>query len=259
MSERSNKITTISEEEFFRLQEQLIDLRNKNYELIEENQRQRNCINSFASKGNETFLFASKLIGRRNDKLENDKYEEEIFTLRKKLSLQEEEFRLQQTTLLSELNKVMKRCEMLESKLKEFDIADERIHSDTVAEMNREIADLKAMIAEKDMLIEEIALLKKDLLHSKSVQDDKIIQLEQSLSNTQNLLINERNLNQILNEKVVSISEEINNLRRISEKSEISEQNGDIEMRFDRKDQSSQSEEVIILPKIQSKFNDLIK
>lgn len=35
------------------------------------------------------------------------------------------------------------------------------------------------MIAEKDMLIEEIALLKKDLLHSKSVQDDKIIQLEQ--------------------------------------------------------------------------------
>lgn len=79
------------------------------------------------------------------------------------------------------------------------------------------------------------------------------------MSNTQNLLINERNLNQILNEKVVSISEEINNLRRISEKSEISEQNGDIEMRFDRKDQSSQSEEVIILPKIQSKFNDLIK
>lgn len=61
MSERSNKITTISEEEFFRLQEQLIDLRNKNYELIEENQRQRNCINSFASKGNETFLFASKV------------------------------------------------------------------------------------------------------------------------------------------------------------------------------------------------------
>lgn len=50
----------ISEEEFCRLQDQLIALRNCNYELLEENRRQQNYINALSSKGTET-LFVSKV------------------------------------------------------------------------------------------------------------------------------------------------------------------------------------------------------
>ncbi|VDM43066.1 unnamed protein product [Toxocara canis] len=97
---------TLSAEEFHRLQEQLLELRNRNYELIEENKRQQTYINALPSKGIETLNFASKLMGRRRDKEgTNEKLEYEIHVLRSKLSSQEEEFRLQQSTLLSELNK----------------------------------------------------------------------------------------------------------------------------------------------------------
>lgn len=46
-------------------------------------------------------------MGRKRDKdVASDRLEQEVLVLRSKLSTQEEEFRLQQSTLLSELNKV---------------------------------------------------------------------------------------------------------------------------------------------------------
>ncbi|VDM95877.1 unnamed protein product [Thelazia callipaeda] len=97
----------ISQEEFFRLQGQLLDLRNRNYELLEENKRQQKYINCLASKGADSSLFVAKLVGRKREKENsNEKLETEVRLLRNKLSAQEEEFRLQQSTLLSELNKV---------------------------------------------------------------------------------------------------------------------------------------------------------
>uniref|UniRef100_A0A0R3RXN0 GRIP domain-containing protein n=1 Tax=Elaeophora elaphi TaxID=1147741 RepID=A0A0R3RXN0_9BILA len=103
----SSTSASISEEEFCRLQEQLLELRNRNYELLEENRRQQSYINSLSSKGAEALLFASKLVGRKKDKdNSNEKLENEVRLLQHKLSSQEEEFRLQQSTLLSELNKI---------------------------------------------------------------------------------------------------------------------------------------------------------
>lgn len=59
---RNNRMNaSISEEEFYRLQEQLLELRNRNYELLEENRRQQNYISSLPSKGTEALLFASKV------------------------------------------------------------------------------------------------------------------------------------------------------------------------------------------------------
>lgn len=57
----SSTSASISEEEFYRLQEQLLELRNRNYELLEENRRQQNYISSLSSKGTEALLFASKV------------------------------------------------------------------------------------------------------------------------------------------------------------------------------------------------------
>ncbi|EFO18837.1 hypothetical protein LOAG_09656, partial [Loa loa] len=102
----NNVSASISEEEFYRLQEQLLELRKRNYELLEENRRQHNYITSLSSKGTDALLFASKLVGRKKDKdNSNEKLENEVRLLQHKLSSQEEEFRLQQSTLLSELNK----------------------------------------------------------------------------------------------------------------------------------------------------------
>lgn len=48
-----------------------------------------------------------QLVGRKKDKdNSNERLENEVRLLQHKLSSQEEEFRLQQSTLLSELNKV---------------------------------------------------------------------------------------------------------------------------------------------------------
>ncbi|CAG9536604.1 unnamed protein product [Cercopithifilaria johnstoni] len=116
----NNTNASISEEEFYRLQEQLLELRNRNYDLLEENRRQQNYISNLPSKGTEALLFASKLVGRKKDKdNSNEKLESEVRLLQHKLSSQEEEFRLQQSTLLSELNRVVKQCENLEMKAKE--------------------------------------------------------------------------------------------------------------------------------------------
>uniref|UniRef100_A0A915PJN9 Ribosomal protein L2 C-terminal domain-containing protein n=1 Tax=Setaria digitata TaxID=48799 RepID=A0A915PJN9_9BILA len=188
---------SISEEEFYRLQEQLLELRNRNYELLEENRRQQNYINSLPSKGAEALLFASKLVGRKKDKdNSNEKLENEVRLLQQKLSSQEEEFRLQQSTLLSELNKVakgttememkvkgqkkhgdyqhqchfsnilqvVKQCELLEVKAKENG---ENIDNNYLAERNK--SDMKELMKTNSDLQMEVSLLKevltkKDLL-----------------------------------------------------------------------------------------------
>lgn len=56
-----NVSASLSDEEFYRLQEQLLELRNHNYELMEEIRRQQNYIDSLPSKGSEALLFASKV------------------------------------------------------------------------------------------------------------------------------------------------------------------------------------------------------
>ncbi|MFH4979693.1 hypothetical protein AB6A40_006402 [Gnathostoma spinigerum] len=113
--------TTISGEEFSRIQEQLLELRNKNYELLEENKRLRQIPTSDAKS--DALDFASKLIGfRRGSDEKKEKISDEVLSLRKKVLTQEEEFRLQQSTLLSELNRVLARCEELEAQAAQNEI-----------------------------------------------------------------------------------------------------------------------------------------
>ncbi|KAL3982990.1 Trafficking protein Mon1 family protein [Acanthocheilonema viteae] len=177
-----NTIASISEEEFCRLQEQLLELRNRNYELLEENRRQQNYINSLPSKGTEALLFASKLVGRKKDKdNSNEKLENEVRLLQHKLSSQEEEFRLQQSTLLSELNKVVKQCEILEVKAKE---QGENGSTNELAEQNKsdmsrlmtknsdlevEVSSLREMLKEKDLLVTQMKASNEELISSKKM------------------------------------------------------------------------------------------
>ncbi|PIO69638.1 hypothetical protein TELCIR_08531 [Teladorsagia circumcincta] len=99
----------LSKEEFLVLQEQLIALRNRNYELQEALQKKTNEVTQLSSPRSEALQFANKLINRRGENKEKEvaqRYEAELDALRMKLTSQEEEFRLQQETLITELNKV---------------------------------------------------------------------------------------------------------------------------------------------------------
>lgn len=119
----------LSGEEFLVLQEQLIALRNRNYELQEALQKKNNEIAQMASPKSEALQFASKLIHRRDKEKEvTQKYEAELDAMRKKLSSQEEEFRLQQETLISELNKIVSQNESMRRELDHFK-ADGSIYS----------------------------------------------------------------------------------------------------------------------------------
>ncbi|KIH58069.1 hypothetical protein ANCDUO_11730 [Ancylostoma duodenale] len=96
----------LSREEFLVLQEQLIALRNRNYELQETLQKKNQEIAQLSSPKSDALQFASKLMNRRDKERElTQKYEAELDALRVKLTTQEEEFRLQQKTLITELNK----------------------------------------------------------------------------------------------------------------------------------------------------------
>ncbi|WKY05637.1 hypothetical protein Q1695_006106 [Nippostrongylus brasiliensis] len=111
----------LSKEEFLVLQQQLIALRKKNYELQEDLQKKNNEIAQLNSPRSEALQFANKLINRRDK--EKDivkKYEAELDAQRMKLASQEEEFRLQQETLISELNKIVSQNESMRQELDHF-------------------------------------------------------------------------------------------------------------------------------------------
>ncbi|KHJ95915.1 hypothetical protein OESDEN_04135 [Oesophagostomum dentatum] len=108
----------LSREEFLVLQEQLIALRNKNYELQEKLQKKNLEIAQLSTPKSDALQFASKLMNRRDKEKElTQKYEGELDALRAKLMTQEEEFRLQQKTLISELNKVVSQNQSMEKEL----------------------------------------------------------------------------------------------------------------------------------------------
>ncbi|KAK6021680.1 hypothetical protein OSTOST_12642 [Ostertagia ostertagi] len=122
----------LSREEFLVLQEQLIALRNRNYELQEALQKKTNEVSQLSSPRSEALQFANKLINRREGNKEKEiaqRYEAELDALRMKLTSQEEEFRLQQETLITELNKVIVfQNEALNKELEQFK-ADGSIYS----------------------------------------------------------------------------------------------------------------------------------
>ncbi|KAJ1363949.1 hypothetical protein KIN20_023915 [Parelaphostrongylus tenuis] len=111
----------LSKEEFLILQEQLIDLRNRNYELQESLQKKNQEIATLMSPKSEALQFATKLMNRRDKEKElTQMYETQLDALRMKLTTQEEEFRLQQETLLSELNKVVCQNEGMRRELQHY-------------------------------------------------------------------------------------------------------------------------------------------
>ncbi|XP_078676958.1 GRIP1-associated protein 1-like isoform X2 [Branchiostoma floridae x Branchiostoma belcheri] len=176
----------LSDEEFQRLQTQLLELRTSNYQLQEQCRRQdRELVNlrsTSASLEKELQKEKSKPsfmqnIGQnigKSKKKELEGLQAENEALQHRLSSQEEEFRLQNQTLMDELTKVVAASEDLEKKNAELSkrLAGEGGGSDGSPELQDEVRRLRA----------ENTALQKKIEASQEKFDKEVTSLKETVS-----------------------------------------------------------------------------
>ncbi|XP_067250565.1 GRIP1-associated protein 1 isoform X3 [Chanodichthys erythropterus] len=108
----------LSEEEFHRMQAQLLELRTQNYHLSDElrkNTAELNSVRLKTSNLEKDYIKAQKALNKSKKAQEVDALLSENEMLQGKLHSQEEDFRLQNSTLMQELSKLCSQIEQLES------------------------------------------------------------------------------------------------------------------------------------------------
>ncbi|XP_024914871.1 GRIP1-associated protein 1 [Cynoglossus semilaevis] len=108
---------SLSEEEFHRMQAQLLELRTLNYQLSDDLRKNSTELNSLRQKNmilEKDFIKAQKALNKSKKAQEVDALLSENEMLQGKLHSQEEDFRLQNSTLMTELSKLCTQIEQLE-------------------------------------------------------------------------------------------------------------------------------------------------
>ncbi|KAG5838857.1 hypothetical protein ANANG_G00228090 [Anguilla anguilla] len=107
----------LSEEEFHRMQAQLLELRTQNYQLsddLRKNTAELNAIRQKTSTLEKDYVKAQKALSKSKKAQEVDALLSENEMLQGKLHSQEDDFRLQNSTLMQELSKLCSQIEQLE-------------------------------------------------------------------------------------------------------------------------------------------------
>ncbi|KAG1972125.1 GRIP1-associated protein 1 isoform X2 [Pimephales promelas] len=107
----------LSEEEFHRMQAQLLELRTQNYQLSDElrkNTAELNSVRQKTSNLEKDYIKAQKALNKSKKAQEVDALLSENEMLQGKLHSQEDDFRLQNSTLMQELSKLCSQIEQLE-------------------------------------------------------------------------------------------------------------------------------------------------
>ncbi|XP_067270424.1 GRIP1-associated protein 1 isoform X1 [Pseudorasbora parva] len=107
----------LSEEEFHRMQAQLLELRTQNYQLSDElrkNTAELNSVRQKTSNLEKDYVKAQKALNKSKKAQEVDALLNENEMLQGKLHSQEDDFRLQNSTLMQELSKLCSQIEQLE-------------------------------------------------------------------------------------------------------------------------------------------------
>lgn len=107
----------LSEEEFHRMQAQLLELRTQNYQLSDElrkNTAELNSVRQKISTLEKDYVKAQKALNKSKKAQEVDALLSENKMLQGKLHSQEDDFRLQNSTLMQELSKLCSQIEQLE-------------------------------------------------------------------------------------------------------------------------------------------------
>ncbi|KAJ8395088.1 hypothetical protein AAFF_G00035440 [Aldrovandia affinis] len=107
----------LSEEEFHRMQAQLLELRTQNYQLsddLRKNTAELNAMRQKTSTLEKDYVKAQKALSKSKKAQEVDALLSENEMLQGKLHSQEDDFRLQNSTLMQELSKLCSQIEQLE-------------------------------------------------------------------------------------------------------------------------------------------------
>uniref|UniRef100_A0A3B3VZ96 GRIP1-associated protein 1-like n=1 Tax=Poecilia latipinna TaxID=48699 RepID=A0A3B3VZ96_9TELE len=108
----------LSEEEFHRMQAQLLELRTQNYQLsddLRKNSAELNAVRLKLSVLERDLVKAQKALNKSKKAQEVDALLSENEMLQGKLHSQEDDFRLQNSTLMAELSKLCTQIEQLET------------------------------------------------------------------------------------------------------------------------------------------------
>ncbi|XP_023682454.2 GRIP1-associated protein 1 isoform X1 [Paramormyrops kingsleyae] len=111
----------LSEEEFHRMQAQLLELRTQNYQLsddLRKNTAELNVVRQKTSNLEKEHMKAQKALSKSKKAQEVDALLNENEMLQGKLHSQEDDFRLQNSTLMQELSKLCSQIEQLEQENK---------------------------------------------------------------------------------------------------------------------------------------------
>ncbi|XP_041037368.1 GRIP1-associated protein 1-like, partial [Carcharodon carcharias] len=150
----------LSEEEFQRMQAQLLELRTQNYQLSDQLRKQNAELNSLRQKSTNVekdLAKAQKAVTKSKKAQEMDALLSENEMLQSKLHSQEDDFRLQNTTLMQELSKLCSQIEELEAENKR--IKDGAPVSDTVSQSSPVDGELLRLQAENTALQKNVAAL----------------------------------------------------------------------------------------------------
>ncbi|XP_077079228.1 GRIP1-associated protein 1 isoform X3 [Siphateles boraxobius] len=140
----------LSEEEFHRMQAQLLELRTQNYQLSDElrkNTAELNSVRQKTSNLEKDYIKAQKALNKSKKAQEVDALLSENEMLQGKLHSQEDDFRLQNSTLMQELSKLCSQIEQLESEnrgLREGQGLERPVSSPTSVPVDAELLRLQA-------------------------------------------------------------------------------------------------------------------
>ncbi|KAG9332710.1 hypothetical protein JZ751_014809 [Albula glossodonta] len=164
----------LSEEEFHRMQAQLLELRTQNYQLsddLRKNTAELNAVRQKISTLEKDYIKAQKALSKSKKAQEVDALLSENEMLQGKLHSQEDDFRLQNSTLMQELSKLCSQIEQLEQEntgLKEGRGLQPAASSPTSSPVDGELLRLQA---ENSALQKKMAALQEG--YEKEVQSQK--------------------------------------------------------------------------------------
>ncbi|CAM1323097.1 GRIPAP1 (predicted), partial [Pycnogonum litorale] len=166
--------SSLSDEEFQRLQTQLIDLRTRNYSLEETAKKCNNemkILYERISHLEQELNRSNKIINKSKQVKQVESFILENESLQHKLQSQEDEFRLQNSTIIQELSLMIATNEKLEKQLKDSGKVVKKEENDSI-EDDTELRKLRA----------ENNILKKNLNDSHAKQEIQISELNEKLS-----------------------------------------------------------------------------
>ncbi|XP_071511717.1 GRIP1-associated protein 1-like [Diadema antillarum] len=168
---------SLSDDEFQRMQSQLLELRTSNYQLKDHSKKLENELNRLrqTSAANEKELEkATKVIARSKKAKDVEALFAENDSLQRKLQSQEEDFRLQNSTLIEELSKLCATNEQLEKEI--CDLKKEKPPPEVTAASSTESQD------EIRRLQAENAALQKNLASTQQRYTDELNGMRQNVN-----------------------------------------------------------------------------